>query len=248
MTRLRFLICASALLAATALSGCRSSADPYEVYDPLESINRPIFQVNDALDRAIAKPLARGYVAIVPQPARTGVRNFLRNLSSPVNIANQLLQGDLQGAGNDVVRFSANTLVGLGGVIDVAGMHGIDYEPEDFGQTMGVWGIPNGPFLVVPILGPMTMRDGIGRAVDTYADPVRMYLYNTDREEIWYALGAVDLLDRRAQLLDVLDQLRASSLDYYAVVRSSHYQYREGLLNDRDPEELSAPAIPDYDE
>ena len=229
-------------------AGAQETGAPQEIADPWEDYNRAAFGFNDALDRAIAKPAARGYKTIVPRPGRKGVRNVLRNLNSPILIANQALQGDFEGTGDALTRTLVNTFIGLGGLIDVAGHEGIEYEKEDFGQTLAVWGAGPGPYVVVPFLGPASLRGHIGSLVDTYADPIRLWLFNTDREEWYYARLGVSLLDRRVQLLDVLDDLRSSSIDYYASVRSTTQQRRRALIRDEKPDDSTLPEIPDYND
>jgi phospholipid-binding lipoprotein MlaA len=216
--------------------------------DPLEPMNRAVFSLNDALDKAIGKPVAKGYRAVVPKPARTGVRNVLRNLRSPVNMANQLLQGDVEGFAGDTIRALVNTTFGIGGLIDIADSAGIPYEYEDFGQTLGVWGVRHGPYLVLPVIGPNSVRDHFGMAIDAYADPLRLYLYNTDQEEWYYGRMVMTGIDKREDLLDTLDDLRANSLDYYATLRSAHYQHRKALMEDNAGGEATLPEIPDYDD
>lgn len=246
------LIClTSTLLASCAVIPLASSTndtsaigDTAEISDPFEHYNRKVFAFNNAVDDAVIHPAVKGYRAVIPKPARTGFSNFLRNLKSPVTLANEILQGDAQGAGNVVVRAVVNTLVGLGGIFDVAGREGIEYEPEDFGQTMGVWGVSHGPYLVVPVLGPSSLRDYAGYAVDSFADPLRWYLFNIDEEWIYYTKVGADYLVLRESLMDLLMDLENSSIDYYAAVRSTYYQSREALVRD----ENSAVAIPDYDE
>lgn len=245
-----FLTACTAAVVCLAMTGCASThqtADG-EVYDPMEGMNRAVFDVNDAVDQAIAEPIARGYRAVTPKLARDGVRNFLRNLRSPVNLANQILQGDVEGAAADVSRFAMNTTIGVGGLFDVAADTGLEYEYEDFGQTLAVWGVDHGPYLVLPLMGPSSFRDATGMLVDTLADPVRLYLYNTDQEEWYYARTGATALDKREELLDALDDLRKNSFDYYAAMRSAYMQKRQALVNDDDPDKVDAPSIPDYDD
>lgn len=250
----RFLTFAAVAMLCVSLVGCAGNNHNAElsgeVYDPMEGMNRAIFDVNDALDQAIAEPVARGYRSVVPQFVRTAVTNFLRNLRSPINVANQVLQGDIEGAAADVSRFAMNTTVGVGGLFDVAAETGLEYEHEDFGQTLGVWGFDHGAYLVLPLLGPSSFRDATGMLVDTLADPVRIYLHNTDQEEWYYARAGVSALEKREQLLDAIDSLRENSFDFYAAVRSAYMQRRAALVRDDDPDNGSAAAysIPDYDE
>lgn len=242
------------LAAATiAMSSCASQnhepvmAGNAEVHDPFESANRAVFSFNSAVDKAVIHPVAKGYNAALPKPVRTGIDNVLRNLKAPMTFTNQALQGDVKGAENVLVRTVVNTLLGVGGIFDVAGAEGIEYEQEDFGQTLATWGIGHGPYLVVPIIGPSSMRDYVGYAVDSFADPLRWYLFNIEHEEIYYGKVGMDYLTLRASLVDVLEDLEKSSIDYYAATRSAYYQRREALVNDQDPEAATAAAIPDYD-
>lgn len=244
-----------AFLAGISLTGCAATTadqqamdDPHAVHDPLEGYNRAVFAFNDALDQAVAKPVVKGYRAVLPQGVRNGIHNFLTNLKSPIDLANQLLQGDLEGAGNVVFRTTVNTLTGFGGILDNAAAEGVEHEEEDFGQTLAVWGVDAGPYFVLPILGPSTIRDTVGIVVDTYADPLRLYLYNTDQEEWYYARVVVDGIDRRDRIYEALDDLRTNSFDYYAAVRSAYLQRREALIKDEEPGAAQAPSIPDYDE
>lgn len=214
--------------AALALSGCSTkSTDPS---DPLEGMNRATFAVNDAVDQAVLRPVSKGYRFAVPEPARHGIRNVLRNLRSPVNLANEVLQGDAAGAENVIVRASVNTFIGLGGLIDVAGMEGYRYRSADFGQTLGVWGVGSGAYIVLPLIGPSSARDGFGMLVDGFMDPLRWYLFNTGHGEIYYARLAVAAIDTREELLTMLDDLRRNSFDYYAATRSAYLQRRDAMV------------------
>lgn len=244
-----FTVMAAAVL---LVSGCSTNdekvmAGSVEISDPFEDTNRAIFSFNNAVDDAVIHPVAKGYNTVVPAPARTGIDNALKNLRSPVNFANQVLQGDVDGAGTVVVRAVINTLLGLGGFIDLAGHEGIEYEGEDFGQTLATWGVGHGPYLVVPIIGPSSARDYVGFAVDSLADPLRWYLFNIDQEGIYYGKVGLEYLNLRASLVDVLEDLENSSIDYYAATRSAYYQRREALVNDQG-EGSFAPEIPDYDD
>jgi phospholipid-binding lipoprotein MlaA len=243
------------LLASLALTGCASSnndtalTETGAIYDPLEESNRKFFAFNQAIDNAVINPIARGYKAALPQPARTSIDNVLRNLKSPTIFANQLLQGDLEGAGTVLVRTSINTLLGIGGIFDVAAYEGIEHEHEDFGQTLATWGVGHGPYMVVPVIGPSSARDYIGFFVDSYADPLRWYAFNVEKEGLYYGKTAVEYVSLRASLMSLLEELENSSIDYYAATRSAYYQRREALTNDQDPNEVNtAQDIPDYDD
>lgn len=245
----RFASLALVMLACVTLAACSTtSADGDQVVaDPLEDVNRVTLDVNEAIDKGVLEPVARGYRKATPAAFRIALRNFLRNLKSPVIIGNQLLQGDLEGTANSTLRMVVNTLAGFGGILDLAADGGVPYEPEDFGQTLAVWGVDNGPYLVLPLLGPSTLRDTGGMIVDAYADPVRLYLFNTDQEEWHYARLGASIIDQREELLDVIDDLRRNSFDYYAALRSTYIQRRNALINDQNPDTTTAPAIPDYE-
>jgi phospholipid-binding lipoprotein MlaA len=187
------------------------------------------------------KPVAKGYRAAVPKPARVGVRNALRNLKTPQLVANDLLQGDVTSFGNDVTRFFANTLFGFGGLVDVAGSEGITYKEEDFGQTLGAWGVGNGPYLVLPLFGPSTARDTTGLIVDSYADPIRIWTSNTDREALYYSRVVLSAVDKREELLDVLDDLKKNSIDYYAATKSAYIQKRAAQVGNDNGSSVDMP-------
>jgi phospholipid-binding lipoprotein MlaA len=195
--------------------------------DPWESWNRGVYRVNDALDRAVAKPLAKTYVKVVPSPLRTGVRNFFANLNTPTVMLNDALQGKLLAAASDLGRFLLNSTVGIGGLLDPATSAGLARNEEDFGQTLGVWGVKPGPFVELPLLGPSDLRDAPAKVVDTYTNP-RQYIHNT---AIRYGLWAPDFLDRRASLLSLDDTLK-HVYDPYAFIRDAFLQRRAYLVAD----------------
>jgi phospholipid-binding lipoprotein MlaA len=195
--------------------------------DPWESWNRGVYKVNDALDRAIAKPVTRAYVRVVPHPIRTGVSNFFDNLSTPTVMINDALQGKLLAAANDLGRFLLNSTVGLAGILDPATPAGLAHNDEDFGQTLGTWGVHPGPFVELPILGPSDVRDATSKLVDTYSNP-RQYIKNTT---VKYALYLPYLVDRRAALLS-LDETLKRVYDPYAFIRDAYLQRRAYLVSD----------------
>ncbi len=250
-SRIFLLVAGFACLTLTSCSTLTSNEiheDGLVINDPFEEQNRRVMAFNKAVDGAFVEPLVHGYRAVAPKPARTGIRNFLRNLRSPVNFVNQLLQGDIEGAGTVLVRTAINSTLGLGGLVDLAGHEGIEYESEDFGQTLAVWGVDAGPYLVVPFIGPSSARDYVGYAVDSFADPVRWYGANTDRDGIYYAKLGADYLDIRESLMDTLKELEVSSIDHYAAVRSTYYQHREAAIKDQKKSEVDTdlPDIPDF--
>ncbi|MBV8306060.1 MAG: VacJ family lipoprotein, partial [Gammaproteobacteria bacterium] len=185
-------------LCLLVLCGCAtlppgSKRDPR---DPWERVNRTSYKINDSLDRAIVKPVAKGYTHL-PHPVQSGVHNFFDNLQTPVVIVNDLLQGQVKSFFSDIGRFLFNTTVGLGGLFDPATAAGMEKNDRDFGQTLGKWGVPKGPYLVIPVFGPYDVRDGIGTlTVDTFANP-RNYTTFWVNTSLWLVNG----VDRRARLL-----------------------------------------------
>lgn len=225
---LAFVLCTSAANSANA----QTSTD--QIADPFIGVNKAVFNFNDAADQAILRPIAKGYRYAVPTPARNGLRNFLRNLRAPVNLANELLQGNFTGAGTVLTRTTINTLVGAGGLFDVAASEGIPYHQEDFGQTLAVWGFGHGAYIVIPLLGASSVRDGTGMIVDGLMDPLNWYLRNTDNEGWMYARFAATGLVKREELLEALDDLRHNSFDYYIAVRSAYVQNRAAEVRNQD--------------
>ena len=225
------------LLPALA-SGCASQAGSPEG-DRFERFNRAMFGFNDGLGRHVLRPVATGYRRVVPEPAREGVHNFFNNLETPVILANDLLQGELRRAGETLGRFLVNSTLGVGGLYDMGKRFGMEFHDEDFGQTLAVWGAPQGPYLVLPFLGPTTVRAGVGKAADSYFSPWSLWLDRIAR----LCLSAVDTIDSYARVMDDLEELRESSLDYYAAVRSLYLQHRaEEIRNGRDPDRFRAGA------
>lgn len=223
MTALRKYLLAGGL--ALAVSGCasQSAATSAEVYDPLQPVNRVFYRFNDLGDRYILRPVAVGYSRALPTQIRSGVHNFFSNLLYPVTIANAFLQGKFRQSGRDGARFLLNTTVGLGGLFDPASRVGLAENDEDFGQTLAVWGVGNGPYLVIPILGPSTVRDVTGDAVDL---PLTPFLNVTDGNLGW-RLGtwAIYQIDRRSGFLDADAQV-FESYDPYIFVRDAYFQNR----------------------
>jgi len=229
MVKLRYARAALGVMFALALSACVTLPPnaPRSPQDPWESWNRGVYKVNDKLDRAIAKPIARTYVRFVPQPVRTGISNIFDNLNTPTVMINDALQGKLLAAGNDLARFLLNSTLGLAGLLDPATPAGLAHNNEDFGQTLGVWGVHPGPFVELPLLGPSDLRDAPAKVVDTYTNP-RQYIDNTG---VKYGLYGLDLVDRRAALLS-LDPTLEHVFDPYAFVRDAFLQRRAYLVSD----------------
>lgn len=225
-----------ALVALAVLGGCATTgrSTPADPHDPFERANRAIYGFNDVVDRATLKPLAKGYKKITPEWLRRGVGNFFANLRYPITIVNQLLQGKPGTAARDTGRLLTNTVLGVGGLFDVATRFGLEKHDEDFGQTLGVWGLGSGPFLVLPFLGPSSVRDAPSAGVDYYLDPLT---YADVAWEVEWGLRAVDIVDSRARLL-TLEPTLARAFDKYAFVRNAWWQRREYQVRDGDvPEE-----------
>ncbi len=215
-----------------------------EINDPLESMNRAIFDFNEVLQDAILRPAAHFYNDNVNVTVRQAISNILNNLSTPVILANDLLQGEFDRALETVVRALVNSTFGIGGIVDLAGELGLERHDEDFGQTLAVYGVDEGFYLVLPVFGPSSPRDAIGKlAIDSYLDPLGLWLDNTDRDEIVYALTAAEGLDEYAGIVDELNQVKKTSVDYYAAIRSLYRQKRKAeILNGST---LDLPPIPD---
>jgi phospholipid-binding lipoprotein MlaA len=223
------------LIAGLAVAGCASlpsgKADPR---DPWERFNRASFKVNDALDRAVLRPTARAYVKVMPRMVRTGVSNVFSNLETVTTLVNDALQGKMRAVGQDSARLLLNTTLGLGGLFDPASAAGIEKNDEDFGQTLGAWGVQSGPFVMIPLLGPSTVRDTVGRAPDRFTDPTHYLEDDSTR----FAITAVEIVDLRAGLLEYDDDL-AQSFDRYAFVRNVWMQRREYKVKDGNVEDPS---------
>lgn len=212
---------ATALAIALAASGCASSPQS-DVYDPWEPFNRTVFGLNELADLMVIEPASIVY-GHLPRPIRTGVRNVLNNLREPVTVMNAGLQGKGETAGTALGRFMINTLVGVGGLFDLATEFGYERRVEDFGQALGHWGVAPGPFLMLPLLGPSTVRDTAGMGVDFLATQPLPPNLGTEGT---IAVGAVDGVDMRERLTPLINDVRANSLDRYATFRSAYLQRR----------------------
>lgn len=213
-----------------AAAGCATTgeADPR---DPLEGFNRAVYAFNDGLDEAIAKPVATAYVNVVPVPVRERVRNFFGNIADLLIGVNNLLQGKLGDAGNDWARFVFNTTFGLFGIHDVATDMGFEKHNEDFGQTFGRWGAGNGPYIVLPILGPSTLRDAVGTVLDIRTDPVSTHNETRERN----SMIVLRLTSQRADLLEAGKLLEEAAFDKYVFTRDAYLQRRRSLIYDGSP-------------
>lgn len=208
------------------------------IYDPLEPVNRVIFDINRTVDGWIFEPAARVYRGVIPEYGRERVGFFMRNLHEPINCFNGVLQGDPEQAFTSLWRFIINTTFGVVGIFDAADEVGLSYREEDFGQTLAVYGVDGGPYLMLPLLGPSNLRDGVGMAVDIASDPFT-YAFDEDRlftEKTGYVITGVNLLHQRSLLLDPLEDIYNTALDPYASVRSLYHQRREAAIrNDHAP-------------
>jgi phospholipid-binding lipoprotein MlaA len=229
MLKVRYARTALGIACFLSVSACVTLPpnSPRSPQDPWESWNRGVYRVNDKLDRAVAKPVARTYVRFVPQPIRTGVSNFFANLNTPTVMINDALQGKFLAAGNDLGRFLFNSTVGLGGILDPATPAGLDKNDEDFGQTLGHWGVHAGPFVELPVLGPSDLRDAPSKVVDSYTNP-QQYIRNST---VKYSLYGMYLVEKRQALLP-LDETLKHVYDPYAFIRDAYLQRRAYLVSD----------------
>ena len=204
-----------------------------EAEDPWENFNRGTFSFNQKFDKYLLAPLAKGYRFVFPSEIRTGVRNFLSNLGEPWSSINSALQGNFKNTGNTLARFVINSTLGILGIFDVATEIGFEKQKEDFGQTLAVHGVGPGPYLVLPFLGPSTVRDAIGKVTSIYADPITLALERNNKDEwIWIGM-AVKGIDFREQNLEKIDNLNATSVDFYATLRSLYLERRSSMIRNQ---------------
>ena len=238
--RPRRFISVIALLLVASLAGCAHN----NPRDPLEPVNRVVYTFNDGLDTTVIKPIAIGYRAILPDFARTGIGNFFSNLEDITVFINGVLQLKLEQAVSDAGRFLINSTVGLLGFFDVGTQLGLEKHYEDFGQTLGYWGMGDGPYLVLPFLGPRTLRDAVGWWVDSYTDPV----WRQDHVRTRNQFLATRWTDNRARLLDSEKVFDAAAIDPYTFIREAYLQRRRNLIYDGnpppEPEDNELPAQP----
>jgi phospholipid-binding lipoprotein MlaA len=225
----------SALMLTVLLAGCGgTNADG--IYDPFEPVNREVFAFNHSLDRHAALPAASYYRNAVPGGVRTGVHNFLSNLGLPVTFANDVLQGDLTHAGYSVCRLGVNSTVGVLGVMDPASGYGCPGRDEDFGQTLGVYGVPGGPYLVMPLLGATLPRDIAGRLlVDHYFNPLSYLQYN-GKTYVGLGQSLIKVVDQRSRAVGALREVERTSVDYYAAMRRLYVERRNDAIHNTSPD------------
>lgn len=265
MITARFPRILGAVAAVAMLTGCAISTDEgyedpefadYEedVNDPIEDVNRFVWEVNLGMDKLFLRPVAEMYRAALPDIMQDAVRDFLDNLRTPVILVNDLLQGEWNRAWTTTARFGINTTAGGLGFYDIASDWGFEQHDEDFGQTMGSWGVGEGPYLMLPLFGPSNPRDAAGRVVDFFLDPLNWYLPGQE----WAGLNGfgsagelaqttrtmVDGVDRRARNIETLDAVEESSLDFYAAIRSLYRQRRQDEINNgKNTGQTNVPSI-----
>ncbi|MBL6078164.1 VacJ family lipoprotein [Belnapia sp. T18] len=237
---LRRLVPALAVLFLTGCATAPSASDPEALAeyraanDPLEPANRRVYEANEWLDRKLARPVAVEYRTRIPRPVRTGIRNLLNNLRSPIVLANDMLQGQSRRAGDTLGRFVLNSTVGVAGIFDVAqDWFGVPRHTEDFGQTLASWGVGEGPYLVLPVLGPSNPRDLAGSGVDGAASVATLLGSGAAASAFRYSRAGLSLVDTREALIDPVDEMRRSSLDPYVTYRSAYRQRRQADIDNR---------------
>lgn len=216
------------LISSLLLTGCAGAHNPI---DPLEPLNRGVYRFNDTLDKALLKPAAKGYSAVMPTAGKVMVSNFFSNLDDVMVTVNDLLQFKLVQGYSDGMRFLVNSTIGVFGLIDVASAGGLKKHNEDLGQTLGKWGVGNGPYLVIPIVGPSTLRDGVGFYADLYLDPM-YYINDMSTRNLAYLAQKITL---RAELLDQEKVLDEGAIDRYEFIRDIYLLHRKSLVYDGNP-------------
>jgi phospholipid-binding lipoprotein MlaA len=238
---LRNSLLLAAAMTLADLAGCATpppASDPdalaeyKETNDPLEPTNRVFYRVNNAIDAAVLKPAAQAYRFVLPDRVRTGVHNVLSNLTTPVVLANDVMQGKPRRAGDTTMRFLINTTVGVVGLIDVANGWGYPSHDTDFGVTLALWGIPEGPFLFLPVLGPSDPRDAAGFGVNIVMDPFTWVGQGAAVTALNWSRFAVSAMDQRERVLDAVDNIKKTALDPYATFRSLFRQHRESQIEE----------------
>jgi phospholipid-binding lipoprotein MlaA len=232
-----------ALLLLLLLTGCAAAPGKRDPHDPWERMNRATYRFNDSLDRAVVKPVAKGYKKVVPKVVRTGVANALGNAGYTTTMVNDLLQAKFKAFGSDIGRLVLNTTLGIGGLLDPASAAGIDKNNEDFGQTLGHWGVKSGPYMMLPVLGPSTLRDTVGIYPDRQTDMKNL------PDNLWVnlSLDGLSLLGRRVELMST-EEMLTNVYDPYAFIRNAYLQHREYAVKDGDVPEEPTDEAPVEDE
>lgn len=212
--------------------------------DPFEPFNRAMFSFNEVVDKYALEPIAKGYRAITPDEFREGVGNVLHNLRAPVTFANDVLQAEPKRAGTTVARFGINSTLGVAGIFDVASTFGLQKHSEDFGQTLGVWGVPSGPYLVLPILGPSTIRDSSGALVDIAINPINYAQFEGD-DAFRATRTTLTILNGRAAAIDAIQSVRDTSIDPYVSIRTTYVILRESAIRNG---QTNVQDLPEFEE
>jgi len=226
---LALLLCCGGC-AATTPTASTTADDADTEHDPAEPVNRAIFKVNVAADHAVMRPVAQAYVDHVPEGVQKGIHNVVQNLKEPAVAVNDALQGNVNQAWQSVQRLAVNSTVGVAGIFDVASQLGLPPHKTDFGQTLAVWGVGEGPFVELPLLGPSNARDTVGTAVDMALNPLT-FVGGAPATYAGVATGSANVVDTRSQHLHDLDELERNSLDYYATLRSVYRQHRDAEIS-----------------
>jgi len=238
----------AAIAAATILSGCASTGSTPG--DPFEGYNRAVYSFNEGVDKGFLGPVSKAYTVVTPEFARTGVSNFGRNLGEPVNAINGALQGKPYTFLDSGFRFLVNSTIGIGGLFDPATGMGLERHPEDFGQTLAVWGVPEGPFVMIPVLGPSTMRDSSAMVVSSAINPLSYTEYGNSEDVnlgTRGGLGVLGAINTRAAFDDQIQQLREQPEPYVAL-RRIYLAQREAAVRDGKEEEDPYTDLPDFDD
>jgi phospholipid-binding lipoprotein MlaA len=250
----RLVLSNLSLLAALILCGCATqpsapesaaAAEQEDFNDPFEDTNRQIFDFNQVVDRNVLVPIAKTYRTALPDAMRDSLRDFLRNLRAPLIFVNDAFQGEFERAGQTFARFTLNSTVGLAGFVDVAGRWGqLPYHEDDLGLTFGVWGIPEGPYLVIPVLGPSNPRDLVGQVGEGFGDPWNVLVTGNPWNLRWIPVvrGGVSGIDQRSRYIETLADIERTSLDYYATIRSLYRQRRAALIRHEKEQNLPPPS------
>lgn len=240
----------TACLAVPSIASAQEATAPPQTEasrDPWEGFNRHLFGVHQAVDTAVLEPVARGYRVATPRVFRTGVVNFLRNLRGPIVLANDLLQGEVNRAGSTAGRFAINTTIGIGGIFDPATSMGLEHHDEDFGQTLAVWGVPSGPYIFVPLLGPTTLRDSTGQIIDIAFDLVT-WTDVDDANAVRLSRAAIFGIAQREILIEPIDSIKAQGGDIYVAYRSAYEVSREAAIQNGRVDVQDLPDFEDIDE
>ncbi len=226
-----------AIIASLLTFGCASDIDKTtgDIPDPYEKTNRAIFDFNQTVDKNVIKPVAKGYRSITNEYVRGKTRNFIDNLKEPITFANQILQGKILDSGETLSRFVINSTVGLAGFNDYAKDINLERTKEDFGQTLASWGISSGPYIMLPFFGPSTPRHAVGRVADTFSDPLFIATqgkYDEEMQTPYFAIKTIDTISYRESMIETLDDLESTSVDYYTALRSAYGQSRNEAICD----------------